>query len=254
MKIAELTGEKASKTIGKVDTVIIPVGTLEKHGPHCSVMSDVLIPEKMADEVDRLLNNEVLVGPTIPYGHTWHLREHAGSHDVPGRVLSDYVFHVLKGFGEWGIKYAVLLNGHGGNIEALHDAAERASDLGIKTVVLSWWTGGFLDVLKEIVEDAEGHGGEAETSLLWNAGEKYVDKEAIPNVEHDYRFKTAATFMDIYDPDLNLKAFPEAYSGKPSSASAQKGRELIERLARAVVDVIRAMKQGTLITTQPKHS
>jgi len=132
MKIAELTGERASKTIGKVDTVIIPVGTLEKHGPHCSVMSDVLIPEKIAEEVDRLLYDEVLVGPTIPYGHTWHLKEHAGSHDVPGRVLSEYVFYVLRGFKEWGIKYAVLLNGHGGNIEALHEAGERASDAGVK--------------------------------------------------------------------------------------------------------------------------
>jgi creatinine amidohydrolase len=247
MKIAELTGKKASETVGKVDTVVIPVGTLERHGPHCSVMSDVLIPEKIAEEIDALAGKDVLIGPTIPYGHTWRLKAHAGSHDVPRQVLADYAFYVVKGFQPWGVKYAVFLNGHGGNIEALHDAAERASDSGIKTVVLSWWAGGFQTTMKEVVEDLGGHGGEAETSLLWNAGDKYVDATAIPRQEHSYSFKAAASVSDVFNEDVNKKIYPQAYSGRPFAASKEKGRLLTQRAAKLVVDTIRALRNGDIV-------
>jgi creatinine amidohydrolase len=46
MLVEELTSAGASRCVGKVDTVLIPVGTIEAHGPHCSVATDVLIPEK----------------------------------------------------------------------------------------------------------------------------------------------------------------------------------------------------------------
>jgi creatinine amidohydrolase len=249
MKIAELTGKKASEVVGKMDTVVIPVGTLERHGPHCSVMSDVLIPEKIAQEIDGLMGEKVLIGPTIPYGHTWRLKSHAGSHDVPRQVLADYAFYVVKGFQQWGIKYAVLLNGHGGNIEALHDAAERASDLGIKTVVLSWWTGGFQAVMKEVVQDLGGHGGEAETSLLWNAGDQYVDSDAIPKQEHSYSFKAGASVSDVFDQDVNKKIYPQAYSGRPFAASKEKGRVLTQKAAKLVVETIDALRNGDIVET-----
>jgi len=67
-----------------------------------------------------------LVGPTIPYGHAWHLKDGAGLLNLSRRVLADYVFKVFKGYGEdRKIKYAIIMNGHGGNIDALHDAAEH---------------------------------------------------------------------------------------------------------------------------------
>jgi creatinine amidohydrolase len=252
MRIEELTSSKASQIMGKIDTLLIPVGTVEAHGPHCSVLSDVLIPQKLAEEVDEIVGDRILVGPTIPYGHTWELRDYPGSHTVPPKALSDYVFEVIKGFRSWKIRYVVLLNGHGavgggagGNIEPLHDAAERASELGIKTVVLSWWAP--HEAFRGVVEDAEGHAGEGETSLLWYCGEKYVDKSLIPKQKHEFGSKTAVMLSDIFDPELNRATLPKAYSGNPFAASSEKGRLLNERVVKAIVEVINAMRSGTLI-------
>ena len=72
--------------------------------------------------------------------------------------------------------------GTGGNIEPLHEAAEKASELGIKTVVLLWCFA--HDALKDITADVDGHAGEAETSLIWYYGEKYVDRGIIPKQAH----------------------------------------------------------------------
>jgi creatinine amidohydrolase len=248
LRVIDLNSTRASEVIGKIDTLLLPVGTLEAHGPHCSVAADALIADKMAVEVERMAPDRVLLGPLIPYGHTWHLKAHPGSLDVAGKALADYVFEVIKGFGEtWKIKNAVIVNGHGGNIDPLHEAAERASDLGIKTVILSWWTGGFLEPFKQVVGDSEGHAGEAETSLLLNVGEKYVEKGLVPREDHNFSFPTAATFMDIYDSVANRAAFPRAFSGKPRDASTEKGKRLNQIAAEVILKVIDGMKSGKLI-------
>jgi creatinine amidohydrolase len=250
MLIDEMTSSKASQLIGKIDTVLLPVGTLEAHGPHLSVASDVVIPARVAQEVERLAGDRVFVAPVIPYGHNFHLMHAPGTHDVPSQIFSDYVYHVLRGFAAWKIKYAVILNGHGGNTDALRLAAERASDAGLKTVVLNWWGSGFVERFKGVVQDIDGHAGESETSLLWFAGDRYVDRTLIPKVPNPIDFskgRTSAGYIDAYDPDLNRKVFPKAYSGNPAAGSKEKGARLNEILAEGLVEVIDALRNGTLM-------
>src|SRR5579864_7261280 len=201
MLVEDITSDKASKIIGKIDTLVLPVGTVEAHGPHCSVASDIIVPVKLVNEIERVAGDRIYVAPIIPYGHTWHLKDFPGSHDISGEVLSEYVFQVLKGFLPWKIKYAIIINGHGGNDESLALSAEKAASIGIKTVVLDWWSGPFLEALEQVVPDIDGHGGEGETSLVWNVGEKYVDASIIPKEDNlPSKMKTIATFSNTYDP------------------------------------------------------
>lgn len=250
MLIEEMNSTKASQAIGKIDTVLLPVGTLEAHGPHCSVASDILIPERIALEVERLAGDRVFVAPVIPYGHNFHLMHAPGTHDVPTSVFGEYVYHVLRGFMDWKVKYAVVLNGHGGNTDALRIAGERASSAGMKTVVLSWWGSGFPERFKGVVEDVDGHGGESETSFLWFAGDRYVDRNLIPREPNQIDFgkgKTAASYLDTYDGDLNRRVFPKAYSGNPSAATKEKGGRLNEIVAKGIVDAIDALRTGSIL-------
>lgn len=251
MLIEEMTHSKAEQLIGKIDTLLLPVGTLEAHGPHCSVASDVLIPVHICEEVERLAGDRVFIAPVIPFGHNYHLLHEAGTHNVPNDALANYVFEVLRGFVDWKIKYAIVFNGHGGNTHALHIAAERAAaTTGLKTLVLDWWGGGFEQRIKSVVSDTGGHGGESETSLLWFAGDKYVDQKLIPQEPNMVDFdkaRTAASFIDAYDPALNRKVFPKAYSGNPAAGSKEKGRQLNHIVAEGLVEVIDAFRTGTLL-------
>jgi creatinine amidohydrolase len=250
MLIKKITNARASQLIGKIDTVLLPVGTIEAHGPHLSVAADVIVPELIASEVEKLAGDRVFVAPAIPYGHTWHLKDFAGSHDVPLSVLSDYVYHVLKGFLEWKVKYAVILNGHGGNDGALRLAAERSADLGIKTVVLGWWEGQFLERLRSVIPEPEGHAGEGETSLVWNVWDEFIDVPIIPKEDHVFSYskgKSAAGFVDTFDPAMTSVVFPRAYSGRPGRASKETGRRLNQECARLVVETIDALRAGSLL-------
>lgn len=248
MLVEDITSDKASRIIGKIDTLILPVGTVEAHGPHCSVAADIIVPVKMAEEVEKLAGDRVLVAPIIPYGHTWHLKDFPGSHDVSGEVLSEYVFQVLRGFQtSWKIKYAVILNGHGGNDEALALAGEKAASLGLKTVILDWWSGAFLDALNKVVPDFDGHGGEGETSLVWNVGDKYVDSSIIPKEDNLRQNNgTIAGFSNIYASGYVAVMMPRAYIGRPSRASAEKGRLLNEEGAKLVVELVDKLRSGKL--------
>jgi creatinine amidohydrolase len=248
MFIEDITSDKASKIIGKIDTLILPVGTVEAHGPHCSVASDIIVPVRMAAEIDKLAGDRVYIAPIIPYGHTWHLKDFPGSHDIPGAILTEYVFEVLKGFqSAWKVKYAIVLNGHGGNDNALALAAERAATIGLKTIVLDWWSGAFLEALNKVVPDLDGHGGEGETSLVWNVGEKYVDASIIPKEDHLRPEGTSIVeFSSVFDPDFTAVMLPNAYAGRPSRASREKGRRMNEESARVVVDLIDKFRAGKL--------
>lgn len=250
MLVEEMTSAKAAQLIGKIDTVLLPVGTLEAHGPHLSVASDMVIPARVAQEVERLAGDRVFVAPVIPYGHNFHLMHAPGTHDVPSDVFAEYVYHVLKGFVPWKVKYAVVLNGHGGNTDALRQAGERASGAGLKTVVLSWWGPGFAERFSGVVEDVDGHAGESETSFLWFAGDRYVDRSSIPKEPNPIDFskgRTVAAYMDTYDPDVNRKIFPKAYSGNPAAGTKEKGARLNDIVARGLVDVIDALRSGALL-------
>jgi len=250
MLLREVTSRKAEKIAGTIDTVLIPIGTLESHGPHLSVMTDDIIVDRLAAQVEKLAGDRLLIGPTIPYGHTWHMKDQPGSHDVPWDTLSDYVFEVIRGFKSWKIKHAVLLNGHGGNDEPLHYAAERASDEGITSIVLSWYNGKiFMDALGRIVEDTQiSHGGEAETSFVWFADEHCVDMSAIPQGEHRSSMDMVGLF-DVYDQNVNRQVFPNSFNGKPSASTADKGRKLYEVLAPIIVQVIDSFRSGKLVNT-----
>jgi len=248
MFVEDLTSDKASRVIGKIDTLILPVGTVEAHGPHCSVGADIIVPVRMAQEVEKLAGDRVLVAPIIPYGHTWHLKDFPGSHDVPAEVLVEYVYHVLKGFHDtWKIKYAIILNGHGGNDESLALASEKAASLGLATIVLDWWSGPFLEALNKVVPELDGHAGEGETSLVWNVGEKYVDTSIIPKEENPRLTNdTIASFSDIHDKRYASVALPRAYIGRPSRASMEKGRRLNEEAAKLVVELVDKVRSGKL--------
>ncbi len=242
--LQDLSGYKASKIIGKIDTILIPIGTLEPHGPHSSILTDALIAEWMARDIDKLIGDKILVAPTINFGHTWHLSKMPGSHDVPGGVLADYVYEVIKGFKSWQIKYAVIVNGHGGNLIPLNEAAERSADIGIKTLILSWWLGATNWGLQGIVQDIFGHGGEAETSIIMSIGENLVDYDLIPKDKHNY---APAGFYDRYDPDVNDAAYLGSYTGSPFLASKEKGDKLREKIAEKMVEHVEAFREGTFV-------
>ena len=142
---------------------ILPVGALEAHGV-IGVGADTLIPVRLAEAIAGRL--EALVAPAIPYGVVKTLEGHPGTVGVGSRSFRRFAGDVLESLARGGFRKILVLNGHGGQIEELKDAAYQTFHrTGAKVAAIHWW----LEA-REITErhfgQAGAHAGIDETAMM----------------------------------------------------------------------------------------
>ena len=183
---------------GKVDTVILPVGTLEAHGVTANG-ADALVPEKLASMVAPMTN--ALIAPVIPYGRTKSLANYPGGFEISENTFRAYCLETVQGLVKCGFKNIIIFNGHGPNRAPLDEVAlQVSSQTNVRILVVDWWSY-CADVTKEIWgEDQDGgHAG-----LNENAAVLAIDP----------RFARP----DLYSDDMAV-AIDRTYSAFPESGS-----------------------------------
>jgi creatinine amidohydrolase len=148
---------------GGIDTVLIPVGTIEAHGI-TPLGTDVIIPEAMAGRIAAEVN--ALVAPAVPYGITRGLVGHPGTIRIRPETFKAYIEDILESLAGAGLKNLVVLNGHGGQTAELKDALfEAGRKSGARTLMIEWWYD--IDDIRETeLERTGGHAGADETACV----------------------------------------------------------------------------------------
>ena len=138
-RLDELTYVEVAELVrAGADTAVLPVGTVEPHGPHLPLGTDTLIAEAIAELVAAKLN--ALLLPALPYGVTGSLHGYPGSVRVEPEAPEKLAYSVLESMALSGFKYALIVNGHGGNTPSLEAAARRAwYERRLATMVVDWW-------------------------------------------------------------------------------------------------------------------
>jgi creatinine amidohydrolase len=148
----------------KIDTVLLPLGTMEPHGVTANG-TDIIIPLTMAREIAPRVH--AMIAPAIPYGFTGSLDAYPGSFTIPEDVYRDYVRAVLVGLARNRFKNIAMLNGHGAGQTAV--LAGLAQELGRETatriLVVNWWSY-CTDVCREVFGEDGGHAGNTETAYM----------------------------------------------------------------------------------------
>jgi len=146
-----------------INTALLPVGTLEAHGV-TSLGTDNEIPLRLSEAVAERVN--AAVAPPIPYGVTAHLGALAGGTHVPAPAFTEYVTAVITALAHQGFQNIVVMNGHGGNTDALKEAARRAhEETGVFVAVFQWWIE-MRPYVEEILGAPGGHAGADETAAM----------------------------------------------------------------------------------------
>lgn len=225
------------KALGKLDTAILPIGTIEAHGPHCPLGTDVMIPDRLALRLEEILGpDDVVIAPPVNYGHSWYLSPFPGTIDISTETLANYIFDIGRSLLKWGLKNIVFLNGHGANAAAMSIASERLADAGANVLTINWWIHYRDEILKFC--SAQGHAGEDETSAVMAIRPDLVDLAAAgePNLR--------VPFGDIKRKGIEQHTYPNAYSSDPSLASEEKGKGILEAVAQAMARHIAAFRAG----------
>jgi creatinine amidohydrolase len=177
----------------KIDTVILPVGTIEAHGI-IPLGTDMLIPDRLAERLCDEIN--ALIAPSIPYGITRGLYGHPGTVFVTPEIFKAYVADVVASLAKAGFDKIVVVNGHGGQITELQDALFDASKTSnVKTLLINWWFG-MEDICKETLQREGGHAGADETAAIMAIDPALVKREFYNEkmILHQARFFRAYPF------------------------------------------------------------
>lgn len=141
----------------KKQVAIIPVGSMEQHGPHLPISTDTDIVTEIANRIAQ--KNKFLLLPTISYGVSY---EHAPFFNlsIKESTLRAILMDLCQSLMDNGIKSVFVINGHHGNIKPIKNLGVKLKKISknkLKVFPLSYW---------HFMERGFDHAGFVETSLM----------------------------------------------------------------------------------------
>ena len=147
MQLALATWQEVEDHLRTHTGVIIPIGSVEQHGPNGLIGTDHLDAEFVAKGVGDAIG--AAVAPTLAYGMSQHHLGFAGSATLRPSTLMLVVRDVVESFAIHGFRKFFFINGHGGNVAtvtAAFDEIYAARSLrqaeGALQCRMTFWSGG----------------------------------------------------------------------------------------------------------------
>ena len=223
-------------------TVVLPVGSMEQHGPHLPVQVDTLLASEVSRRAALRLAPRipVVVAPTVWMGLAEHHMDFGGTFTLDFTAYNAVLRCLCTSVDRHGFPRIFILNGHGGNVSALGViAGELAHTLHAKVATVTYWhLKQTMQRFQQILEHQDNvlHAGEAESSMLLALVPELVDQQAMRNVEGPLGGIVRASGAYGYKHISQIS--PTGVLGKPQTASAEKGERLLDAAAQAVADAI----------------
>ncbi len=199
--------------------LLLPLGSTEQHGPHLPLDTDTVIAESLAAHIHR--HRPYLgLAPPMPYGASGEHKDFPGTLSIGTEaliaVLVEFVRHASA---TW--EHVLVINGHGGNADALEQAAELMRHEGRSLAVCHAASGG---------PRADAHAGYRETSIMLHL--------APHSVRQDLLAPGNATPFNELIPHLRANGVRAVSAngilGDPTGANAAAGRRIFELMSGAV--------------------
>src|SRR5437764_11884190 len=109
------TWQELRDVVPKQPVVILPIGSVEDHGPHLPLDTDNFLVWNICEEAARRSAGDILLLPQIPYGYETHHMDFAGTIDIRQEHLLNFVLDVTKSVAHHGFRRILIADGHGSN-------------------------------------------------------------------------------------------------------------------------------------------
>jgi len=250
----ELTEPQFKKAIEDTGGVcILPIGAIERHGPHLPLGTDMFIARhlaKLAVEIE-----PAVVFPYFPFGLIPEASHYPGTVVTDGDYLMQLLDATCKEIARNGFKKIMILNAHGGNPSLLRafamsqmrssrDYAVYIYDSLSSSANDPEYTKKYDELFKGYKLD--GHAGNVETSMLMHIRSDLVDFEK--SVNENAEPLNRLPFLDennLYNSMFWYADFPYHYAGSPANSSAEAGEWLFNYTAKKAAAAIKAIREDT---------
>lgn len=254
-KYEELTSPDFKKAVEKSElTCIIPMGILEKHGPHLPLGTDLLDVREVASRAAQ--KEYTIIFPQYYFGQIFEARHQPGTVAYSSGLVWNMLQETCDELSRNGIKKIILVNGHGGNTYFLRYFCQAQLEKRKDYAVILFTPSENPEVTEKVKKlrktDFDSHAGETETSemLVTNGNLVHLDQAKSQNGNDQNRLKD---LPDSFSGIWWYASFPNHYAGDGSFASREIGELLINNEADQLAKLILNVKKNSNILELQKQ-
>jgi creatinine amidohydrolase len=245
----ELTSPDFPKAVERsAGTAVVPLGVVEKHGPHLPLGTDLLDAREVA--LRAVKKEYSIVFPPYYFSQIFEARHQPGTLAYSDRLIWDVLQETVDEIARNGVKKIILVNGHGGNNSFLpffcQSQLARRRDYAIYLFQPSGDPEADPRVKALRKTPVDMHAGEVETSTVLAHR---------PDIAHPERARDQSGadqarlegLKDTYTAIWWYARFPNHYAGDGSPANAELGNLVLDHEADQLAAMIRAVKADTRV-------
>ena len=239
-RFEDTVGCEVADLMSRSRLAILPLGSLEFHGPHNPLGSDSIIISGIAERV--AVRTSGLLFPTIRFTQCpAYTAQFRGTLSLRPEVMTVYFADVLRNIARLGFRKILILNGHDGNVGpgrgAIAEVADENKDAAL--LFVSWWE--FLPsaMMKTLgmfhqANGGHGHGGPLETSAVAAFRPELVHLDQARDLPEPPDLSGGPPYFL----QKSTAAGWPGYSGKISEASAEKGSKIVRISEDGIVKLV----------------
>jgi len=235
MKYALETNRLETEKITNEAIFMLPLGSLEQHGPHLPLGTDCYIAEELSKRVSAKTENSFIL-PTLPFGYSWVWRDIPCTVTIKEKTLEELLKEIARSIYRFKPKALIVINGHLANKTALkYVARDLADEISLKFFYFS------LPEINKFPMDSNPssltiHAEEIETSLMLAIKPDLVNmslaKPEYPSEPKSYGVSA-----------LSLGTLSKSgVFGDPSIATKEKGETYLEIMTNFILSVLKEEK------------
>lgn len=212
------------------ELAIIPLGSIEQHGPHLPLATDWYIATALGQRVAEMTGGFLL--PALPVSTCREQMGKKGSVWMDPDVFYDMLTSMIMSLKEQGFKKIATIQCHGGifimtpivrQLNATNNPELMVANIDVCNIFAAFSQEGIAETNTEL------HAGEVETSMMLHLAPETVKMElavdCVPTMPRPY-----LSYGSIY------RATPTGVWGEPTKASAEKGERMLKRGAELAVE------------------
>jgi len=200
--------------------LVLPLGSTEQHGPHLPLNTDTVVASRLAQHVHYHFP-QVGLAPPMPYGAAGEHKEFPGTLSIGTEALTAVLVKFVR-HASWSWRHVLVVNGHGGNIEALAAAAELMRFEGRSMTVQHAASGG---------DRADAHAGYRETSLMLHLAPAAVRLDLL----EAGNTRSLEDLLPLLRAGGVRSVSPNGVLGDPRGANSAEGRRVFAEMGANVL-------------------
>jgi creatinine amidohydrolase len=262
LEYGRLTWPEVARAAREERVPVVPIGTLEDHGPHLPIDTDVTLVEAICRRAVTVLGERAVLLPPIVHGYSPHHMDFPGTVTIGWDTFCRYCTDVATSLVRHGFKRVLLVNGHGSNQNLVEMAARLTMVEEPESLVAACFylsspaSARTITDARDSSRGGMGHACELETSLYLHIApdavemEDAVDERGYPSSDN--------LWMDWSDGPLKLMPWWSSFSrtgvqGDASKATPEKGARLFDAATDELVAFVDELRRLPLPRREDRH-